>query len=68
MLCDVTADVVDANMKTRPLTSASLCAGICGTRKFGRRIAQTYTQQTIPSGEHFNSSFTVIVAFETLST
>jgi len=41
MLYDVIADVVDANMKTRPLTSASLCAGICGTRKFGRRIAQT---------------------------
>ena len=31
--CDVIADVVDVNMKTRPLTSASSYARICGTRK-----------------------------------
>jgi len=33
ILCDVIVDVVCVNMKTCPLTSASSCARICGTRK-----------------------------------
>jgi len=33
ILCDVIVDVIHVNMKTHPLTSASSCARICGTRK-----------------------------------
>jgi len=33
ILCDIIADIGDVNMNPRLLTSAFLCARICGTRK-----------------------------------
>jgi len=56
ILRDVIADVVDVNVKT--LTSVFMCQNLWN-QKCGRRIAQT-----IRSGEHSNSLFTVVIAFE----